>query len=119
MNKLITFQLFMFSLLFIIIFTLGYIYQVSTVETAHIKVIDKQRVITGSTSKYIVFGDKESFENTDSMFHRKHDSSDVQSHFHLGCAYEVLVYGKRVPFFSIYRNIIKITKEEPCEHNIH
>ena len=114
MNKLITFQLFMFSLLFIIIFSVGYTYQKTTVEQVYITVIDKQRITDNSGSKYLIFGDKESFENTDSMFHVKHNSSDIQSHFHIGCSYEVEVYGKRVPFLSMYRNITKIIKEDPC-----
>jgi len=114
MSKLITFQIFMFSLLFIILFSLGYSYQKLTVENIHIKITDKQRVTYDSKSKYIIFTNEESFENTDSMFHQKHNSSDINSHFHVGCSYEVNVYGKRIPFFSVYRNIIEITKEEPC-----
>jgi hypothetical protein len=117
MGKLITFQIFMFSLLFSIIFAAGYSYQKMTVETVHLKVIDKQRVSYGSGSKYIIFSENESFENTDSLYHRKHDSSDIYAHFHIGCSYEVSVYGKRMPFFSTYRNIIEILKKEPCSSN--
>jgi len=104
----------MFSLLFSIIFGVGYAYQKTTVETVNITVIDKQRVSYDSKSKYIIFADEESFENTDSLYHSKHDSSDIYSHFHIGCSYEISVYGKRIPFLSMYRNIIKITKVEPC-----
>ena len=104
----------MFSLLFTFIFTVGYLYQKTTVEQVHITVLDKQRITTGSVSKYIIFGDNESFENTDSLFHVKHNSSDIYSHFHKGCSYELSVYGKRIPFLSMYRNIIEIIKEEPC-----
>ena len=114
MNKLITFQLFMFSLLFAIIFSIGYVYQVTTVDKVHITVTDKQRVTDDSGSRYIIFTPTESFENTDSLFHAKHNSSDIYAHFHKGCSYDVLVYGKRIPFFSMYRNIIEIIKEEPC-----
>ena len=116
MGKLITFQLFMFSVLFAVLFSIGYYYQKMTIETVQISVIDKQRVSYGSSSKYIVFSDEESFENTDSMFNSKYNSSDIYSHFHVGCSYEISVYGKRIPFFSVYRNIIEIVKEEPCSY---
>ncbi len=117
MGKLITFQILMFSLLFIVIFSIGYAYQKTTVKKLHITVMDKQRIEIGATSKYIIFTDTESFENTDSLFHAKHDSSDIYSHFHKGCSYKISVYGKRIPFFSTYRNIIEILKEDPCSYN--
>ena len=117
MGKLISFQVFMFSLLFVIIFSIGYVYQKTNLKKVNITVIDKQRVSYGSSSKYIIFTQTESFENTDSLYHAKHNSSDLYSHFHTGCSYEILVYGKRIPFFNTYRNIIKIIKEEPCSNN--
>jgi len=104
----------MFSLLFIIIFSIGYAYQKTTVQKVHITVTDKQRVAFGSNAKYIIFTHTENFENTDSLFHVKYDSSDIYSHLHKGCSYEISVYGKRIPFLSSYRNIIKILKIEPC-----
>ena len=114
MSKLIKFQLFMFSLLFIIAGSVGYWFQNGTLENVHINVIDKQRVTTGSTSKYMIFTDNESFESTDSFFHSKYNSSDIYGQLNIKCSYEVRIYGWRMPFFSIYRNIIGINKEGPC-----
>jgi len=114
MGKLITFQIFMFTLLFSFIFSVGYFYQNKTVQTIEVTVTDKQRITNGSDSKYIVFTDKETFENTDAFFHQKYDSSDVYSRLKVDCSYNMDVYGWRVPFISLYRNIIKINKEESC-----
>ena len=104
----------MFSILFTIIFSVGYWFQHGTEETVTITVKDKQRITTGTKSKYIIFGEKESFENTDSFFHSKYNSSDIYKQFQKGCTYEVSVYGWRVPYLSAYRNIVTILKEEPC-----
>ncbi len=114
MNKLITFQLFMFSLLFAIIGSVGYWYQISTMETVTINVEDKQRITEGSKSKYIIFAKEETFEDTDSFFHSKFDSADLYGKLTAGCQYEVQVYGIRSPFFGSYRNIIHILEQGAC-----
>ena len=114
MNKLLKFQLIMFTLFFMTVGSIAYLYQNATVENIRITVSDKQRVTIDSESKYMVFTAKESFEDTDSFFHSKYNSSDIYSHFTKGCSYEVSVYGWRIPFLSVYRNIISINKEVSC-----
>ena len=114
MQSLIKFQIIMFTLFFIIIGSVGYWYQVGTLEEIQIEIFDKQRVTTGSKSKYMVFSPTESFEDTDSFYHSKYNSSDLYSHLKIGCSYKVSAYGKRVPFFSTYRNIVEILEEKPC-----
>ena len=104
----------MFTLFFSIAGSLGYWYQVGTLETVHITIDDKQRVTTGSESKYMVFTAQESFEDTDSFFHTKYNSSDLFGHLKVGCTYDISVYGKRIPFFNTYRNIVDILREESC-----
>ncbi len=114
MTKLITFQLFMFSLLFGIIGSVGYWYQHATLDSIEILVTDKQRLNDGSKSKYMIYTEKETFEDTDAFFHSKFDSSDLYGKLTPHCQYTVSVYGIRSPFFSTYRNIVKIIKEGPC-----
>lgn len=99
-------------------------YQTQGPETVRAMVTDKERQVKsdgdgGSTSKYIVFTDKEVFENTDSMIRGKWRSSDVQGSLHAGCTYDFNVYGFRNGPFSIYRNIIdaKHVKTEACPTN--
>lgn len=63
------------------------------------------------SSKYLVYTEEETFENTDSWMHFKFNSSDVQGRLLEGKKYVVKVYGWRIPFFSCYRNIIKIVEK--------
>ena len=74
---------------------------------------DKERVITGSgdnqESKYLIFTDKETFENTDSFLAFKFNSSDVYGAIPIGATCDFTVAGLRVPFLSWYRNILSAT----------
>lgn len=62
-------------------------------------------------SKYLVYTEEETFENTDSWMFWKFNSSDVQGRLLEGNRYRVKVYGWRIPFFSSYRNIVKIKEK--------
>ena len=78
---------------------------------------DKERVYDKDSSKYLVFGeDVETgetrvFQNTDSFFRGKFDSSNVYGSLKKGETYTVTVVGYRIPLFSWYENIIKYEKE--------
>ncbi len=80
-----------------------------------IKVTDKERIVVRSgestSSKYLVFTDGEVFENTDALTFAKWNSSDVQGKLQKGKTYNVKVAGWRIPFWSSYRNIIKVYGE--------
>lgn len=93
----------------------GYIYlKVDSVETVEITVNDKERVVKPGgkdkrgSSKYLIYTEGEVFENTDAFFYWKHNSSDVQGQLHQDSTYTVKVEGWRVPFLSMYRNILKV-----------
>lgn len=99
-------------------------YQTTGQETVRAMVTDKERQVKsdgdgGTTSKYIVFTDKEVFENTDSFIRGKWRSSDLQGKLHVGCSYDFNVYGFRNGPFSIYRNIVDAqhVKTEACPTN--
>lgn len=99
-------------------------YQTTGQETVRAMVTDKERQVKsdgdgGSTSKYIVFTDKEVFENTDSMLRGKWRSSDLQGKLHAGCTYDFNVYGFRNGPFSVYRNIVDAqhVRTEACPSN--
>ena len=83
-----------------------------TSETITITVTDKERVMQGSgenaSSKYLVFTETEVFENTDCLVLWKFNSSDVYGQLEIGETYQVQVYGWRIPFLSMYRNIVKV-----------
>ena len=105
--------------LVIAVFLGGIVYTVAwygTEEEITITVTDKERIVEASgsgedatvSSKYLVFTDKETFENTDALFLGKFNSSDIQGRLHKDSTYTVVVYGWRIPFLSSYRNIVEI-----------
>lgn len=71
---------------------------------------DKERIVTGSgpaqESKYLIFTDTETFENTDSWLALKFNSSDVYGAIPVGAKCSFTVTGFRIPFLSWYRNIL-------------
>jgi len=82
-----------------------------TMETVSGYIIqDKERITTGSDksieSKYLIFTDRETFENTDSTLSLKFNSSDIYGAIPIGGTCDFKVTGIRIPFFSSYRNII-------------
>lgn len=80
-------------------------------ETIEVVIKDKERITTGNgeniKSKFIVYTKDEVFENTDSWLFFKFNSADFQNKLEIGKTYKVKVAGWRVPFLSMYRNIIK------------
>jgi len=78
-----------------------------------VTITDKDRVITSDSSKYLVYtedihGNTMVFENTDCAMRLKFNSSNIQGQLKVGHTYKVTVIGYRVPFFSMYENILKI-----------
>lgn len=97
----------------LIVIAIGYpIMYYQTSEIVTIKVTDKERIVESdgenTTSKYLIFTETETFENTDLLFEGKFNSSDIQSKLSKGKEYRVKVYGWRIPFLSMYRNIAEI-----------
>lgn len=88
-----------------------------------VTVTDKERVVDGESSSYLVFTEDEQgnvrvFENTDNLLRWKWDSSNVQGQLKVGETYKLTVVGYRVPFLSMYQNIIKIegVPDDPTNH---
>ncbi len=75
-----------------------------------------EAVVTGSGSStkriYLVFTDKETLCNKDSLMYLKFNSSDIYGEIQPGATYRFNVYGWRIPFLSMYRNIISA---DPCK----
>lgn len=95
-------------------------FQYGTADHVTFEVLKTERIVEshsddkGShvTSKYLVFTDGETFENTDTMFYWKWNSSDLYGRLEPGRSYRAKVYGWRVPMFSWYRNIVAVGPEE-------
>ncbi len=69
----------------------------------------KDRVCTGGkevTCKYLIYTDQGVFEDTDTLWYWKYDSSDVYGGLRAGQTYTFKVTGKRLGIMSWYPNII-------------
>lgn len=78
-----------------------------------IKVTEKETKNSKESSKYLIFGiDEEGnekvFENTDALFARKFNSSDLYAKISVGKTYEFKTIGFRIPFLSKYENIMTV-----------
>ena len=86
-----------------------------TVEAVDFTVQSKERISTGSGGnmkhKYLVYTEGETFENTDTLWHLKYNSSDLHGTLKDGERYSAKVNGWRVGFLSMYRNIIEVRKK--------
>lgn len=93
-------------------------YVLGTADRATITVTDKERIVESdsegnTSSKYLIFTENETFENTDSFLRMKFNSSDLQGALKKGETYQCDVYGWRIPLFSNYRNLVRCDKVAP------
>ena len=102
----------LYAILVVIILMAYPVAYYSSSKTVDITVKDKERITTGSgeniSSKFLIYCEGEVFENTDSWLFFKFNSSDVQNELESGKTYTVTIAGWRIPFFSMYRNVIRI-----------
>lgn len=70
-------------------------------------IVKSERITNGDTSKYLVFGKNEVYQNTDMFMVGKLNSSDFYRDIEAGKTYRLKVVGRRVPLFSWYRNIVE------------
>lgn len=98
------------TLTFLLIVAVGFLITIpyTTQETLELTVSEKERIVKNDNSKYLIFTDKGVFENTDTIFYFKFDSSDIYGEIKEGKTYQAKVYGFRIPIFSMYKNIIEI-----------
>jgi hypothetical protein len=101
----------LFGLVFVVLIGASVIIHFATMDTVTgVTVTGKERITTGSgqsmESKYLIFTDRETFENVDSVLGWKFNSSDVYGRIAAGqvCTFDVA--GFRIPILSMYRNIL-------------
>lgn len=114
-NRILSITIMMVVML---VFAIGYEAIFCFNDTAYeITVTDKERIYEGngdsSSSKYLVFCDDENgnsivFENTDCFIRGKWNSSNIQGQLKEGNTYKITVVGYRIPFLSMYQNIIGV-----------
>lgn len=93
---------------FLFAITISPMYQRLTVETITVMIKDKERVAGSGSSQYLIWSPDETFRCADSVWHWKWDSADQYGNFEKGKRYEIKVYGWRVGFFNMYRNIVEM-----------
>lgn len=100
--------------LFILLFVIGISFEGirnTNRDTITAQVVKTERVCASQEiCKYLVFTDKGVFENTDSLLNFKWNSSDIYGELKAGETYTFNVYGWRVPFLSMYKNIVSVEK---------
>jgi hypothetical protein len=84
----------------------------STRQTETFTVNKSERVQYDKSSKYLIFTDTGVYENTDSLFNLKFNSSDLYNQIKAGKTYTCQTWGWRVEIFSSYRNILSCTEVE-------
>lgn len=100
-----------------IILLLGSISYLS-VEHTEFCVQEKQVMTSGGGknssvhSKYLIFTDKGVYENGDSIWFWKFNSSDVYGQLKVNQCFKAKTNWFRVPFLSMYQNIIKVEQIE-------
>lgn len=87
-----------------IIFSVNNSLTKSTEQNVCVK--SKEITVQHKQGKYLVFTNKEVFEISDSYIYGRFDSSDVYNQIETNKCYDVELQGNRIPFFSMYRNII-------------
>lgn len=92
----------------------GYIF--GTRDTVEFKVnkteIKRYKSGDDAEDKYLVFTNKGVFENTDSLFVGKCNSSDLHGKIEVGKCYRAKVYGFRIHCNSTYKNIVDVQQIE-------
>ena len=92
------------------VLNIGYTYGTSGEKTI---TIEKSEMVINSGGKYLIFTKNNGvFENTDSFFRFKFNSSDMYSLLKEDKTYNVKYYGWRIPLFSMYPNIYEATKQK-------
>lgn len=86
----------------------------ATLDTVHgVTITGKDRVSYGSgdniSHQYLVYTDKETFKNTDTLWGMKFRSSDLQGRIKEGQVCSLKVSGFRLGLTSSYRNILSAT----------
>jgi hypothetical protein len=98
--------------LFLGAFGIGKLIAESTRQTVTSIVIHKERIVErrgdSTNSYYLIFTEDETFKNTDTLKFWKFNSSDIYGRIKVNSECEFDVYGFRVNFLSMYRNIISV-----------
>ena len=83
----------------------------ATTYTDSFTVKSKERICESgnkSECKYLIYTDKGVFENTDTIWYLKYNSSDIYGQLDEGELFIAKITGFRVPFLNMYKNIVEV-----------
>ena len=91
-------------------------------ETEYTNLTVKDKSYSGKNDGYIVWFEDENgtqyeFENEDSLFKWKWDSSKIQGQLEEGATYNITTTGWRAPIFSLYPNIVEYELVESVDND--
>lgn len=108
-----------FLLFFVFVFCLDSVILSYNDKEYTVTVTDKEKVIIDANdSRYLIYGENENgdslvFENTDILCRGKFNSSNIQGSIKVDHAYRITVVGYRIPFLSMYENILSVEEVKP------
>lgn len=76
--------------------------------TIHEKTVLIRQVEGKHSQDYLIYTDKGAFEISDQLLYGKFNSSDIYARLKINSKVQIKVCGKRVPFLSMYPNIIEV-----------
>jgi hypothetical protein len=101
---------FVLAVLFLLLYVIVYapINRLTAVNDVTITITDRERVVSGESSYYLVFTNEGEFEVTDTMFFWDFASSSRYNQLKPGLTCQVKTSGTRWAFMSRYPNIVEI-----------
>lgn len=97
------------AMIILAVLSLPFLYVYCTQRNHEITVKKTERIVSpdGKSSKYLIYAEDGVYENTDNVFRMKFNSADVYNQLQNGKTYMCDTYGWRVPFLSMYPNIVE------------
>lgn len=81
---------------------------INSVDTTTIEVVDKGTKYNNGDEKYLIYSENEVYQVTDSILLLHFRVSDVYNNVKIDKVCNVKTYGWRLPFFSMYKNIVEV-----------
>lgn len=90
----------------LVVISLKMLFVYGTQQDREITIKKMERVMFSNNSKYLIYTEDGVYENVDSILRMKFNSADVYGQLQNGRTHICDTYGWRVPFFSMYPNIV-------------
>ena len=96
----------------LVVISLKMLFVYGTQQDREITIKKTERVMFSNNSKYLIYTEDGVYENVDSILRMKFNSADVYGQLQNGRTYICDTYGWRIPFFSMYPNIVSCREKQ-------